>query len=155
MSSIIVMLLVMLDQVTKFLVNFRLASNHEVEVINGWFYLANVRNRGAAWGILQNGRVLFIVVTLLAMYIMLYLIRSTCKNYVKVALMLVLGGSMGNFIDRVMRGYVIDFLDCYIFGYHFPTFNMADIFITIGVILLLYCILLDKDFQNIGKEREV
>lgn len=152
MWMIIVLGMLLLDQVTKYLVVASIGSNYEIEVISDLFYLANVQNRGAAWGILQDGRVLFISITLVVVCGILYFMKNMRKRYVRFALAVVLGGTLGNFLDRVFRGYVVDFLDFYIGGYHFPTFNVADVCITVGVIVLMYFVLIDKDFRKISQE---
>ena len=152
MGVLVACVILLVDQLTKYLVVSKINSNYEIEVIGDLFYLTNVKNRGAAWGIMQNGRVFFIVVTIFVVCGILYFMKNIDKKYVKMVLAVVLGGTLGNFVDRIFRGYVVDFLDFYIGGYHFPIFNIADVCITVGVALLVYCILLDKDFRKIGQE---
>lgn len=150
MCTLIAFVMMILDQLTKYLIVRNVESNYEIEVISDWFYLANVKNRGAAWGILQDRRMFFICITVCVVCGVVYLIRNMSKRYVKVALSLVLGGTLGNFLDRVFRGYVVDFLDFYVAGYHFPTFNVADVCITVGVVVVIYFVLWDKDFRKIS-----
>ena len=127
-----------IDQFSKQIIINSINYNYEVEVIKDLFYLTNIRNRGAAWGILQNYRIFFIVVTSLVVFCMLRFMLSEKNDYTKVVYTLIIGGAIGNFIDRLFRGYVIDFLDFYIGSYHFPTFNIADIFITLGTLMMVY-----------------
>ena len=137
MYFLIFVAITILDQVTKGVVVRNISYNCEVEVIKNFFYLTNVRNRGAAWGILQNYRVFFISITVIVIVVMLCVMFSVKRKYTGFACAFIIGGAIGNFIDRVFMGYVIDFLDFYIGSYHFPTFNIADIFITVGAFLLI------------------
>ena len=127
-----------LDQIIKYIVVSSIDYNYEIEVVKNFFYLTNIRNRGAAWGILQNYRIFFIVITTVIVFVMLHFMVKEKSNYIRVMYAFIIGGAIGNFVDRLFRGYVIDFLDFYIGPYHFPTFNVADIFITLGSILLVY-----------------
>jgi len=130
------------DQWTKYLVlkGFRLYES--VPVIDGLFNLTYVRNKGAAFGILADSdwrRPFFIVVTLVACaFILGYLCRlGNERGLASLSLSLIFAGALGNLIDRVRFGEVIDFLDVYWRQYHWPAFNVADSAITVGVGLLL------------------
>ncbi|MGN1399607.1 MAG: signal peptidase II, partial [Erysipelotrichaceae bacterium] len=107
-------------------------------------------NDGAAFSILKGQRVLFIVMTVLAIGLFVYyLARNKVKWLEKYSLLLIISGAIGNLIDRILYGYVIDFLDFYIFGYDFPVFNIADSFITIGAIgLIISIFFLDKESKH-------
>ena len=150
MYILIIFFIIALDQITKIVVNSNIKYSYEIEVVKDFFYLTNIRNKGVAVGMLQNGRILFIPLTIFIMVFLIYLLIVGDKGYKKVVYSLILGGAIGNFIDRIFRGYVIDFLDFYIFSYNFPTFNVADIFITVGTILLLFFVLLDENFFNLS-----
>jgi signal peptidase II len=130
-----------LDQVTKYMVFLNIGYGEKIPVINGLFYLTYHVNKGAAWGILQNGRIYLIILTFIASAIMIYLIFSKSDRMFRLSLSFILGGAVGNLIDRILKGSVTDFLDFYIGSYNFPTFNVADSFITIGGILLAYYLL--------------
>ncbi|NLM74558.1 MAG: signal peptidase II [Clostridiaceae bacterium] len=138
--------LVGIDQWTKwyFLKNKELFN--KFEVIKDFFYLTYLENRGAAFGILQNFRWFFIIITIIALAIMIgYFIKSD-NNFLRLALSILIAGAIGNFIDRLFRGYVVDFLDFYPFGYDFPVFNVADICVNVGVFLLvIYIIFIYKE----------
>lgn len=149
MYIIIAFLIVALDQITKIVVNSNIGYSYEIEVIKDFFYLTNIRNKGVAFGMLQDARIVFIPLTIFIMVFLTYLLMREEKWYKKLVYSLILGGAVGNFIDRIFRGYVIDFLDFYIFSYNFPTFNVADIFITIGTILLLFLVLKEEEFFRI------
>ena len=154
MYILIAISIIILDQITKWLVATNLGYGYEVQIIKNFFYVTYVRNKGAAWGIFQNGRIFFVLMTILVVIGILYLMSREKSSYKKVVFSFILGGALGNFIDRLFRGYVIDFLDFYIFSYNFPTFNVADIFITVGTILIIYEILVKKSFWEESNERK-
>jgi len=131
-----------LDQYTKYLVTERLLL-HEVVPVTPFFNLVLVYNRGAAFSFLaqaggwQNG--LFIAIALGASLWILYLLRKHPHDTLFcLALSLVLAGALGNLIDRLQFGAVVDFLDFHAFGWHWPAFNMADSAITCGAALLIW-----------------
>lgn len=133
MPSIIVFIVLSLDQLTKFLVSKNLELNNSVPIIKGVFNLTLVHNRGAAFGIFKNQFYLFIFSAIVAV-ILIYSILKNNKhdNLYSFSLSLILGGALGNLIDRVFLGYVVDFLDFRVW----PVFNLADSAITIGALLL-------------------
>ena len=138
-NIILSIIFVIADQVSKLIVINTLSKTKSVEVIKSFFYLTYTNNNGAAFSILTGKRILLIIVTLIVIGILVYYIRKTeiKENINKIALSLVIGGSIGNLIDRIVRGAVVDFLDFKIFGYNYPIFNLADTFIVLGVFLLL------------------
>ena len=113
------------------------------EVVHGFFGLVHVRNTGVAFSLLSNldprwVHPLLILATVLAVgAVLAYIAFLPCRGAAPVGLGLVLGGAIGNLIDRARLGYVVDFLDLYWRNHHWPTFNVADIGITVGVVLLL------------------
>lgn len=111
----------------------------KIEVIPKFFYISYVQNTGAAWSILDNSTILLSVLSIVAFIIISsYLKKIKEFNKWKIlAFGLLLGGILGNFIDRVMYGYVIDYLDFYIFGYNYPVFNIADMCIVVGAFMLI------------------
>ncbi|SDM91203.1 signal peptidase II [Paenibacillus sp. yr247] len=136
-----------LDQVSKWFIMKRIPLGEERPVLGDFFIITSHRNRGAAFGILQNQRWFFIVITLVVVIGILWYIRRTIregKTLLSFALSLLLGGAIGNFIDRALFGEVVDFLqftfDFSLFGkaiyYVYPIFNLADSAIVIGVILI-------------------
>lgn len=141
---LISLVIVVLDQWTKYLVVSKMELGESIPLIPGVFHLTSHRNMGAAFGILQNQRALFIVITIVVVVgIVVTLHRLGGKQpRVATALALVLGGAIGNFIDRVRTGEVVDFFDFTLI--HFPIFNVADMAITIGVGLLLLDVFLDS-----------
>lgn len=114
----------------------------KIPVINDFFYLAHYKNTGAAWGIMAGWRFFLIPVTIIVSIILAYYLVKSDNRLFKVSLSMILGGAIGNLIDRSFReGGVVDFLDFHFGSYNFPTFNVADCFIVIGTILLSYYIL--------------
>ncbi len=125
-----------LDQWTKWFVWSQRDRFYAMEIIPDFFYLTYLENRGAAFSILQDFRWGFIVLTIVALVFMVRFFLSQ-KNWVsRVSLTLLMAGAIGNMIDRARQGFVVDFLHFYPFGYSFPVFNFADIYIVVGAILL-------------------
>ena len=132
--------LILLDQLSKnFIVN-HFSLGESKEVIANFFSISSHRNRGAAWGILQDSRLFFLAVTVLFLAILFYYMynkKNTLTKFDILTFSLITGGAIGNFIDRLIRHEVVDFLDFRIFSYDFPIFNLADCYICIGVVFLL------------------
>ncbi|MEH7093156.1 signal peptidase II [Neobacillus vireti] len=143
---LIAIFVILLDQFTKWLIVNNMFLGESITIINNVLYITSHRNRGAAWGILQGQMWLFYVITIVVIVaIMFYLHKAARgKMLLGVSLALMLGGAIGNFIDRVLRKEVVDFIHTYIFNYNFPVFNIADSALVIGVILLMIQMLLDE-----------
>lgn len=127
----------MIDRIIKILVV--LLNIDKVTIINNFFNINLAYNYGAAWSIL-TGKKLFLILISIIIVIGIYfiLIRGKkLKTYESITYGLLIGGILGNLFDRIIYGYVIDFLDFYIFGYDFPIFNLADSFIVISIFMLL------------------
>lgn len=137
---IISIFLIILDQLSKYFIVGKMSLGQSNEVINNFFSITSHRNRGAAWGILQDSRYFFLAVTVIFLIILGYYIykqKDSITKFDVLTFSLILGGALGNFIDRLVRHEVVDFLDFKIFGYDFPIFNLADCYICIGVLFLL------------------
>ena len=135
-------LVLVLDQITKVLVMNQLTAYQEIIPLTGFFNLVHVHNTGAAFSLFadQPGwqRGFFMTVGVVASGLMLYLMRQTRgRPGFSIALALILGGAIGNVIDRALYGHVIDFLDFHVAGWHWPAFNVADSGITLGAVLLV------------------
>ena len=141
----ILLISVFLDQISKFLVVANIPLNDEIVLLHGFFSLHYVQNTGAGFSILEGQFNLFYILTILAVIMLAYFYfkAKDDEKVLKVSLMFMIGGALGNFIDRLRLRYVIDFLDFYIFGYDFPIFNIADSFLTIGVILFILAYLFE------------
>jgi len=132
---LIALFVILLDQVTKWVIVRYMELGDSIEIISGFLYITSHRNRGAAWGILQGQMWFFYIVTVIVV-VMLVLYIQRLKPHQRlfgIALSLMLGGAIGNFIDRIFRKEVVDFIDTYIFSYNFPIFNIADSALVIGV----------------------
>jgi len=134
-------LLVLADQLVKWLVagSFRPG---ELREVTGFFNLVLVYNRGAAFSFLADAPgwqapVLVAFALVATAVISYFIVRNTGKKLFCTGLMLILGGAVGNVIDRLRFGHVVDFLDFHAFGWHWPAFNVADSGITVGAILLI------------------
>lgn len=143
--ALILVILIALDQVVKYWALHVLAQIGSIPLINGVFHLTYVENRGAAFGILQDQRILFLCMTPIILAAVAYVLR---KGYIrtslgKVSLYLISAGALGNLIDRVWHGFVVDLFDfCLI---HFPVFNIADVYVVVGMILFFYYFLIQHD----------
>ena len=128
-----------IDQIVKILVSNYLILGQTIKIINNFFYLTYVQNKGAAFSILIGYRYILIIITFIFLYYLYKCIKKQ-KNLNKLEIIsygLLLGGIKGNLIDRIIYGYVIDYFDFMIFNYNFPIFNLADSFIVIGCIILV------------------
>lgn len=135
----------LLDIVSKIIVMNVLAVDKSFVVINNFFSLTLVKNTGVAFSLFE-GRVSFVVIVTLVFIIWLF--KELCEREVptisQVFYGLILGGALGNLLDRIIYGYVIDFLDFNIFGHSYPVFNIADTFIVVGIIGVL-CLEIKKE----------
>ena len=144
-----------LDQVTKILVASRFYYGESIEVIPGFFDLTYVRNPGGAFSVFATGpeeirMAFFIGAGILAIALLLVLFRQLEPEALlaSAALGTILGGALGNLTDRIRVGEVIDFLDFHVAGYTWPTFNVADSCIVVGVSFLIFEIFLTRDEEN-------
>ncbi|KAA1042720.1 signal peptidase II [Macrococcus equipercicus] len=144
------MFLVAMDQLAKWIIVKTLAVGDSVPVIGDILEITSHRNYGAAWGMLQNQRIFFFIITIFVLLMILYFYRKDAVNkpLMQLGLTLVFAGAVGNFIDRLFRGSVVDFIDTKIINYDFPIFNIADSCLTIGVIILLYEILVNENKEK-------
>ncbi|MBS4207692.1 signal peptidase II [Bacillus sp. FJAT-50079] len=135
---IIALFIIILDQITKWIIVKNMELGESIKVIKNFFYITSHRNRGAAWGILQDQMWLFYIITLIVCVAIVYYLEKHAKGkpLFQLGLAFILGGAIGNFIDRLFRKEVVDFLDTYIFKYDFPIFNIADSALTIGVVIM-------------------
>ncbi len=140
------------DQASKVWAVRRLPPYEPMELVQGFFGLVHVRNTGVAFSMLSNldprwVHPFLILATVLAMgAVLAYIAYLPCRGAAPIGLGLILGGAIGNLIDRARLGYVVDFLDLYWRGHHWPTFNVADVGISVGVVLLV----IDMTFPSKG-----
>ncbi len=150
---IVVVLICFLDQLSKFCVEKFVLQGSSIPVISDIFHVTLVYNTGAAFGMFNRHSYLFVVIAVLAIILIGYFLvqRSWRMNVPeKVALCFILGGTLGNLIDRVRCGYVIDFIDFRIW----PVFNLADSFITVGAVMLGLSILAGIRHSGRGRKEE-
>ena len=148
-----------LDQFTKWLIDTRMVLYQSIPVIDSLFHITYVRNTGGAFGFLAGTSAalrlpFFIVVSVVAITALLYFVRQigSQQHVLLCALGGILGGALGNLIDRMVRGTVVDFLDVHWRGWYWPTFNVADSFITTGVIVLfLHSLLTQPSTEDSAK----
>lgn len=143
MKSILFFLVVIgeiaIDQYSKFLIVRDLSLHQSINVIKDFFYITYVQNFGAGFSILQNAKIFLSVISICAVVMLTYyFFDSKKKDYLnQSAYLLIIGGALGNLIDRLKQDYVVDFLDFKIFRYDFPVFNVADCLITIGCFIII------------------
>lgn len=150
--GIIFALTVAADQLTKIWAVKKLSDGSQIKIIGNFLRFSYVENRGAAFGIMQNQLLFFLVVTCLMLIIMGYIFfkMKNITNLTRLSLTLIGSGAVGNLIDRARQGFVIDFIDVR-FGslYDFPVFNIADSLVVCGTILLVILILFNK-FERVN-----
>lgn len=146
LTSVIVLLI---DQIVKLLIKTNMNLNEEISIIPNFFSIQYLKNTGAAFSILENQTILLAITSIICISVIIYYLKKeenlTTPMYLSFGL--VLGGILGNLIDRIVYQGVIDFLSFQIFNYNFPVFNIADIGITIGVLLLII-IYISRDIKK-------
>ncbi|SET84871.1 signal peptidase II [Salinibacillus kushneri] len=153
-NYIVIIIIVAIDQLTKWIVDKQMVLYERIPVIENFFYITSHRNKGAAWGILQGQMWFFYIVTVAVIIFVLYYMQKHARDHVLlgISLSLILAGAVGNFIDRVFRQEVVDFFDFILFGYDYPIFNVADSSLVVGVILMLIYTLFEERFKGEAKE---
>ena len=153
---LVAIIIVAIDQWTKWLVVKNMELGERIIIADPTFALLSHRNRGAAWGMLEGQMWLFTIVTVVVVIGILYYFHKEAKGkpLFQISLMVLLGGTLGNFIDRIFRGEVVDFADVLIpvINYDFPIFNVADAALTIGVVMLIIVILLEEKAEKAAKK---
>ena len=142
----------LLDRFSKILVVKNLTLGESVRVIGNFFNITYVNNHGAAFGIMDGKIIFIILVSILIFGYLIYEIKKgTHSKLITLSISFVIGGLLGNLFDRLIYGYVIDFLDFDFFGYDFAIFNIGDSFIVIGTILLVIGYILEEKNENKNK----
>ncbi|MCH3962592.1 MAG: signal peptidase II [Solobacterium sp.] len=144
MIILLIIVCIAADQISKIWI----ASNtalHSVMIIRNFFYITYAENTGMAWSMLSGHQAFFCLAATVAIGVMLwYMIYKNPNRLTKISLALMIAGAAGNLADRLLLGYVRDFLHFFIFGYDFPIFNIADSCLTVGVILLILASFLEE-----------
>ncbi len=145
-------ILFIMDQVSKLILDKILILGKSYSIFEKFLYLTKAYNDGVSFSMLAGHRWIIILVNLAIMvFLYLYLKKFKENKRNTIAFAMVFGGLFGNLVDRIVYGYVIDFIDFYVFNCNYPIFNFADSFICIGVMLLLYSIYLGEDNENSSK----
>lgn len=159
MAAVCIIVAVILDQYTKYLAVIHLKDQNPIKLLPGIFELRYLENRGAAFGIMQNQQLFFIIITCLIMTVILYLygrIPSTKRFLpIRICMILLCAGAIGNLIDRVINNYVVDFF--YFILIDFPIFNVADCYVVIACFLFAFLILFfykDEELHCLSLKRE-
>jgi signal peptidase II len=140
---LIISFIVILDQITKYLARTNIHPLESIELLP-FLNLVSVRNQGAAFGMFSSlGNNFFIVLSFAAIIFMLWVIFTQREDYRVFSLLA--GGATGNLIDRLTLGYVVDFIDVNVAGYHWPAFNVADSALTVGIAYLLISLVVKKN----------
>lgn len=148
-SLIIATIIVIIDQVLKIVIDNILSINESIQVIPNVFYITKVYNTGAAWSMFEGSGILLIIIAIVAFFLLLkYQNVFVEKKRNTLAFALIYGGLVGNLIDRVIYGYVIDYLHIYIFGFSFPVFNLADMAIVVGFLLIIIAIIKGEEHDS-------
>lgn len=138
LGSFVVVAGLVLDQLTKFWIVQHLRLGETWVWIKDLVYLTYVKNEGAGFSMLSGmGMSFFVVVTLVALVALCWWLNKAKNVYQRLGLFLVISGALGNLIDRLFLGYVRDFIGVYLFGWPFPIFNVADIFVSVGIVGLI------------------
>lgn len=136
---IITIICILIDFISKLLVINNLEVGTGITIIPSFFSISYIQNTGAAWGMFSNGTLLLAAVSMIFLFFAIKYIYEL-KKISKLSIFtygMLIGGIIGNLIDRLFRNYVVDFLSFNIFGYHFPVFNIADCFIVVSIILIV------------------
>ena len=148
---LISILSIIVDQISKYIIDIKLRFDEVITVINNFFYLTRTSNTGAAFSIFEGKIILFLIISIVTIVILIKYIKSFKNNIINsISFGLMIGGIVGNFIDRLYLGYVRDFIKIDIFGYNYPIFNIADSCIVIGVILLCISIIRGGEYGSKG-----
>lgn len=148
----ITIIILIIDRISKLLISNLMITGQSIKLINKVLYLTHVKNKGVAFSFLEGKIALIIIMTIIVIcFIIKYIHNKKLSKLEKMSYGLILGGAIGNLIDRIFYGYVIDFIDVYIFKYDYPIFNIADISIVVGIIIILIITLKEEssdEFEN-------
>lgn len=151
LALIVTVTIIILDQVSKYIILQNLAVGERIPVIGEFFSIFHIRNSGAAWGFLSEhswGISLLTVISIVASIYIFYLILQNQFKMFRLIMSFILAGSIGNLIDRIRFNNVVDFLSFKFGSYYFPTFNIADSSIVIGGFLLMIYLLKNKEILD-------
>lgn len=147
---IIALIILLIDQASKWMVVQNMSIGEDIPIIPHVFYITSLRNSGAAWNILEGQFVFFFIITVVVLGAVIYYMQKAGRKQplLGTALALIIGGTLGNFSDRLFRGEVVDFIHFYIVRYSYPVFNVADSSLFIGVVLVIIYLFVDGRKEN-------
>jgi len=153
--SLLFLCVVISDQVTKFIIDSTLSLHESRSIIGNVLQLTYVRNSGAAFGLSFGNQTVMFIVTVVVTITLFYLFISgkidTGTIVGKIALVMVLGGAIGNLIDRIRMGEVIDFIDMGFGRYRWPVYNLADIYVTVGMFMLIFSFVIQSKSSEVSQ----
>lgn len=132
------------DQITKILIMSNFSYSQSKEIISGFFYLTFIKNYGSAFGFFQGRLVMFYIATIIAMFLLYHLYKQMKFKYKNILFAMIFAGVIGNLIDRIRLGYVIDFLHFKFFTHSFYIFNFADVYLSIGILATIIIVLKEE-----------
>lgn len=135
-------LIILIDQIIKFFIS-NMNVLESITIIPNFFSITYIQNTGAAFSILNGNTILLIIISFIILFFLYKLVLKNSNN--QITSILLLGGIIANLIDRIFRGYVVDYLNFNLLGYNFPIFNLADICIVIGTIMLIFQTLVENE----------
>lgn len=154
--TILALCCVVLDQFVKWIITHMIDFMEQVFVIPDFFYITYVRNYGAAWSILDGNRAFFIFMAFfcLALIYYFFIYHQKLSKREILGYGLLIGGIIGNLIDRMILGYVVDYIGLIFFGYHYPVFNIADVCIVGSVFIILYHLWKERNSDGTDNHRQ-
>ena len=144
-----------IDLISKQLIMHLMSLGDSIKLINNFFYITYTKNNGAAWSILEDKRILLLIITVFVLFLInKYMNKIILSKLEDFTYGMIIGGILGNLFDRIFYGSVVDFLDFKIFGYNYPVFNLADSFIVIGIMILLFMSIKGEVYERIDRCRK-
>ena len=145
----------LIDLLSKQIIINTIKTGQSIRVIDKFFYLTFTKNTGAAWSILENKRILLLIITVIVLFLINRIMnKEKLTKLENISFGMIIGGIVGNLFDRAFFQYVIDFLDFKIFGYNYPVFNFADTFIVVGIILLIIASVRKEKYERSSSRRK-
>ncbi len=143
----------MIDLFSKQIIDKLMSVGESIKVINNFFYITYTHNKGAAWSILEDQRILLLIISVIVLFLInKFMNKEKLNKLESLSYGMIIGGIVGNLFDRIVFGYVIDFLDFKLFGYNYPIFNLADTFIVIGIGIMII-ISIRKEYHERNSSR--
>lgn len=153
-ANLIALICLIIDQISKLIIVSKLSLYETKIIFKNFFNITYVQNTGAAFSILNGKTVLFSLAAIIILLVInIYIKKNNTNKLETLSLGILSGGIIGNLIDRIFRGYVIDFFDFKIFGYNFPVFNIADTFICLSVFCLIIITLKSGDKNELSSNK--